>query len=100
MRPNNPPALVATRVGPRAAPGAARGLAAKIEDSYGCGKYLGNDPNRAVAYSLVTHYYSHLRSLRGCWIVEALKASGVTLSNFLPQKLADQLTNAFWYLLS
>ena len=52
-----------------------------------CGEAVGYTTNRVVVSSLVTHHYSHLRSLRGCWIVEALKASGVTLSNLLPQKL-------------
>ena len=63
-----------------------------------CGDAVGDTTNRVVAPSLVTHHASHLRSLRGCWIVEALKASGVTLSNLPPQMLVDVFTHAFWYL--
>ena len=63
-----------------------------------CGAAVGATPNRVVVPSLLTHHVSHLRSLRGCRIVEALKASGVTLSNLPPQMLVDVFTHAFWYL--
>ena len=63
-----------------------------------CGEAVGDTTNRAVASSLVTRHDSYLRSLRGCWIVEALKASGVALSNLLPRMFAYRFTHAFWYL--
>ena len=54
-----------------------------------CGVAVGDTTHRVVTPSLATHHASHLRSLRGCWIVKALKASGVTLPNLLPQMLVD-----------
>lgn len=63
-----------------------------------CGDAVGATPNRVVVPSLLTHHASHLRQLHGCWIIEALKASGVTLSNLPPQMLVDLFTHAFWYL--
>ena len=63
-----------------------------------CGDAVGDTSNRVVAPSLVAHHASHLRNIRGCWIVETLKASGVTLPNLPPQVLVDRFTHAFWYL--
>ena len=63
-----------------------------------CGAAVGAMPSRVVVPSLMTHHALHLRQLRWCWVVEALKASGVTLSNLPPQMLIDLFTHASWYL--
>jgi hypothetical protein len=63
-----------------------------------CGAAVGATPIRVVVPSLMTHHALHLRQLHWCRIVEALKASGVTLSNLPPQMLIDLFTYAFWNL--
>ena len=62
-----------------------------------CGVAVGDTPTRVVAPSLLTHHVSYLRSLRGCWVVETVKARGVPLSNLLPKMPVDAFTHASWY---